>query len=76
MSVDASDIALDGIRRISEADLAAGRSDYHPDLAPAVKAVAQQGYDTAGKQGCAYWQQHPDAVEEIRGEAQMTAPTP
>jgi hypothetical protein len=69
---EANMIYLSGARRISDADLNAGRSDYHPDLLPAAKAAAAEVDARAQQSGaCDYWQQHPEDVAEIRREAQM-----
>ena len=69
---EAEVINLAGLRSISDADIAAGRSDYHPDLLPAVRAAATEAYQAAaGPNACTYWQQDPTAVANMRTEAQL-----
>jgi len=70
--VEVQMIFLSGIHRISDDDIHAGRSDYHPDLLPAARIAATEGLMRAKQSGsCNYWLQNPDAVAEIRQQAQL-----
>lgn len=66
-----------GIQAISDADINAGRSDYHPDLLPAVQAAAAKAYEDAGQRGgCDFWQQNPEAVAQMRRLAYLATTGP
>jgi hypothetical protein len=67
-------IARSGMNFIARAELNAGRSNYHPDLLLALRATA---LDVAkmvdGEPGrCDYWHQNPEAVAQMRSEAQLS----
>jgi len=67
-------IARSGMNLISWTEINAGRSNYHPDLLAALRAAA---LDVANKvdsepRRCDYWHRNPEAVAEIRNEAQLS----
>jgi hypothetical protein len=74
MEVDT--ISIQGMNAVSEADVAAGVSDYHPDLIQALRAVALKvAREVDQNRGlCSYWRQNPEAVANIRQEAQISLP--
>jgi hypothetical protein len=65
--IEAQMILQTGVTRISRLELDAGRSDYHPELLPALKAAAEAAVMRAKQPGaCDYWKESPEAVAEIR----------
>jgi hypothetical protein len=75
--VEAQMIDRRGIQTLSDADLSAGRSDYHPDLVPAITSAAQKAYSEASQPGgCDFWRENPAAVAELRRLANLATTGP